>query len=359
MGCCYCTSCNTKLRFRSLDSIRLELTSLQKQGVAELRLLDRTFNFPPKRGTELLKLFRMEFPAMRFHLEIHPQFLEEEMKKELLGANPEQLHIEAGIQCLSENVQNAIGRRSRPEDALEGLRFLCGCPNFKTHADLLAGLPGQTAESLFRDVASLIQAGPAEIQLEVLKVLPGTPLRSQAEMFGLVYCPETPYDVMKTGTMSAKEILQIRLLSRLLDLTYNHPALHSIIRTAQEEDSEVIRSLLDFFIRNGLELKRLFDLKKRFLMLAEFFSAENYQKTNAELAFQWLCAGYPPGSGPGSRAEKTDAIPECAVLVCGVPGSKEERETKFWTLCGKDALFYFAFNRKYLFNRPAAIWRVK
>lgn len=355
MGCCYCTSCHTKVRYKSMDSIRRELSLLRSRGVSEIRLLDRTFNFPPERGTELLRIFRTEFPELRFHLEIHPRFLSDSLRMELRSANPEQLHIEAGIQSLDGIVQKEIGRSGEPEEALEGLRFLCRCPNFETHADLLAGLPGQTAESLFRDVATLMDAGPAEIQLEVLKVLPGTPLRIRAEELGIVYAPRTPYDVMKTETMSGKEILRIRLLSRLLDLTYNHPALHPVIRSACTENPDFLHSLLDFFLRNGLNLNRLFDLKKRFLILSDFFSQN--EKTRFELSLQWILAGYPAGTGPGALAEKTNDIPSTAVLLSGDPAARGERETKYLLLRRPQNTIYFAFNRKYAFNRPAAVWR--
>ena len=357
MGCCYCTSCRTKVRWKTLEAVRRELTLLRERGVSEIRLLDRTFNFPADRGTELLRIFRTEFPDLRFHLEIHPRFLEDSLRQELRAARPGQLHIEAGIQSLSENVQKAIGREGRPEEALDGLRFLCGCPNFETHADLLAGLPEQTAESLFLDVEALMDAGPAEIQLEILKVLPGTPLRARAGALGIVPAFGVPYDVMRTETMSGKEILRIRLLSRLLDLTYNHSALHTVIRTARKEVPEFLPGLLDFFLRNGLDLKRLFDLKKRFLILSEFFAQNRFEETRMELAFQWLLAGCPLDSGPGSAAEKSDGIPENALLLSGNPAAREERDTKFRLLRRTRDTLYFAFNRRYAFNRPAAVWR--
>ncbi len=356
MGCCYCTSCHMKVRWKTLETVRRELTLLRDRGVSEIRLLDRTFNFPPERGTELLRMFRTEFSDMRFHLEIHPCFLDGPLREELFSAMPGQLHIEAGIQSLSEKVQKAIGRGKSPGEALEGLRFLCRCPSFKTHADLLAGLPEQTAESLFHDAASLMDAGPAEIQLEILKVLPGTPLRTRAEALGIIHASCPPYDVMRTETMSGKEILRIRLLSRLLDLTYNHSALHTVIRSARKEMPEFLPCLLDFFLRNGLDLKRLFDLKKRFLILSEFFAQDCFEETRMELAFQWILAGYPLDLGPGSASEKSDGIPESAILLSGNAAAGGERDTKFRLLRRTKDTLYFAFNRKYAFNRPAAVW---
>ena len=357
MGCLYCTSGRTKLRFKSPDAVAEELAALHRRGIREVRLLDRTFNYPQERGIELLRLFRNNFPEMRFHLEIHPQFLNAGLRKELEAALPGQLHIEAGIQCLAGSVQNAIGRRSRPEDALDGLRFLCSCPNFETHADLLAGLPEQSPDHLFHDVSCLMEAGTAEIQLEVLKVLPGTPLRAQAGSLGLIFAPEPPYDVMQTNTMSTEDILLARKLSRLLDLTYNHPALRPVLRTIHAERPDFLPDFLQFFLSNGLDLKRLYDLKKRFLLLLDFLSGGNYKTAAEELAFQWIRSGYPPESGPGMTAVKTGKPPETAVLLEGDPASAKERETKYWLLPGRKATFYFAFHRKYAINRPAAVWK--
>lgn len=359
MGCLYCTSCRTELRFRSLEAVAEELNALQERGVREIRLLDRTFNFPMERGAKLLHLFRTRFPQMRFHLEIHPQFLNEELRQELAAANPGQLHIEAGIQTLNENVQNAIGRRCRTADALSGLRFLCGNPNFETHADLLAGLPGQTLGSLMEDVAQLMEIGPAEIQLEVLKVLPGTPLRACSDESGLVFSPETPYDVMRTAGMSTGDILTARQISRLLDLTYNHPALHPVILAARRRNPRLAAELLERFRGNGFNLNRLYDLKKRFLILADFFAESDSEAASEQLAVQWLSSGYPAGEGPGRRAERISGIPENAVLHSGDAASAGERGTKFWSIHGRETVHCFAFNRKFSANRPAAVWRIR
>ncbi len=357
MGCAYCTSCRTELRFKSLDAVAEELALLREKGVREIRLLDRTFNLPQERGAELLRLFRQDFPDLRFHLEIHPQYLNAAIRKELAEAPHGQLHLEAGVQSLEDDVQKAIGRNGRAEEVLSGLRFLCSCPNFETHADLLAGLPGQTMDSLFRDVSLLIGTGAAEIQLETLKVLPGTPLRSQAAEAGILFSPEAPYDVMRTGTMSAEDILLARKLSRLLDLTCNHPALHEVIRAVHREKEDFLPEFLSFFLSNGLDLKRIFDLKKRFLLVESYLSGRNWKLPREVLAYQWLRAGFPPEAGPGAAARKAERPPEDALLAEGDPASREERETRFLRLDCGDACFWFAFNRRYAINRPAGIWK--
>ncbi len=357
MGCLYCTSGNTKTRFKPLETVEKELTALRKRGVREIRILDRTFNLPQERCVRLLRLFRLSFPEIRFHLELHPQFLNETVRAELSFANPGQLHIEAGIQSLDPSVQKCIGRNSDTEKLADGLHFLCSCARlFETHADLLAGLPGQTFSRLIQDAETLMQIAPAEIQLEILKVLPGTPLRQQAEALGLTYAPAPPYDVMRTKDMTPQELLLTMKLSRLLDLTYNHPALHPVMLRL----NGTLRDLFRFFLENGLTIHRLYDLKKRFLLMTEFLQTFPCPDAEFELAYQWLLAGYPPEQTPfcppeRCGAEETEHLPLCS----GDAACLTEPETKLYKLNSKNrrTAAVTAFNRKYACNRPAAIWR--
>ena len=58
-------------------------------------MLDRTFNYNPRRAKELLRLFLEFSPDIRFHLEIHPALLSEELKEELKQLPAGLLHLEA------------------------------------------------------------------------------------------------------------------------------------------------------------------------------------------------------------------------------------------------------------------------
>ncbi len=348
MPCTYCTSSGVKQRYRELEQVREELTLLHEKGVREIRVLDRTFNLPQSRGAALLRLFG-EFPDIRFHMEIHPQFMGDELKACFRNAKKDQFHVEAGIQSLDPAVQNAIGRRSEVPAALAGLRFLASCDAFETHTDLLSGLPGQTLASLRQDIVTLLGVNPAEIQLEVLKILPGTPILKDLEKYDIVYSPAPPYDVMRTGTMSTKEILQARKLSRILDLFYNHKALHPVLHAAAPE--EFLR-LADRITEEDKDLNTLLDLKKRFLYLNGFFNDE----VQCVLALQWLLAGYPAAEGPGRMSETLSAIPADAEFLSGNPESRNHRESKFRTLRLKERIMYFAYNRNYSFNKPCGIW---
>lgn len=358
-GCSFCTSCHSAVRYKSLDAVRDELTQLHARKIRDVRLLDRTFNAPSGRCVSLLRLFREHFADMRFHLEIHPQLLSPDIRDELRLARSGQLHIEAGIQTLLPAALRKVGRLDQPERALDGLAFLCQCPGFATHADLLAGLPEQSYADVLHDVGRLVAIGPAEIQLEVLKILHGTPLREQAAAVGLRFSPEAPYDVIATNTMSAQELHRCRKLSRLLDTTYNHPALRDAFR-AIACTPDAIADMLAFMERQGLSLGPAPSLKKRFALLSAFLheqpAGEVRRRALDALAYNWLLWAFPPGDGPAQNAQPANELPEDAQCVYGDPSCRPQAGRRLWMLGTSTHNCWFLYDRAIAPNRAAAVF---
>lgn len=350
MGCKYCTSSNIPLRLKDLNDVKKEIELLQSKGIREIRLLDRTFNVPQSRGAALLKIFRENFADIEFHLEIHPQFLNDELKSEL--SNATNLHIEAGIQSFDENVQQAIGRNSKRDEVIDGIRFLTSCDKFETHVDLICGLPEQTLDSILSDTALLIRLEADEIQLETLKILHGTPLEKECKKYGIIHAPAAPYDVMQTKSFSASQILYARKLSRVLDLFHNHPVLRNVFRKLNFKNGNDVRIFLDFMIGLGIDIKQISDLKKRVIYLAEFIKKHSSSEAGFELAKVWISQGYPMNDIPFGTVEKfagelpADITPqEKAILY--------HRETKLWQLSCGESKMIFALNRHFKLNGAA------
>lgn len=308
-SCIFCTSARTKVRYKAIDDVRAELEALYERNIREIRILDRTFNLPDSRAAALVRLFRENFPQNHFHMEIHPAFIGEQLRKELALAPIGTLHLEAGIQSLAPDVMNAIGRGDAPSQVLEGLSFLCSLENIEVHTDLLAGCPCQTYASLRSNLADIIKIGPAEIQLEVLKVLHGTALHDNAPALGIAYSPLPPYDVIKTPTMSIHDMRRARLLSRMTDLFYNCKALRKAFAQLAKED--FLESFLDYIVAKGFSTGPAPQLKQRFLWLYEFAG------TSDELACSWLNEAFPIGQGPATKSCFVSSMPENAVHIYG------------------------------------------
>ena len=154
-------------------------------------------------------------------------------------------------------------------DALKGLKFLCSLPNMETHADLIAGLPLYHLYEIFEDVYTLAGYNAGEIQLESLKLLPGTEMRQRAEELGIRYSPFPPYEVLETNEISVGELQTARRLSRLLDAFYNTPAWHTLTRELILNDKDFLHNLLKYLIQVNL-IDQPMSLEKRGLILYEY-----------------------------------------------------------------------------------------
>ena len=306
--CAFCVSGGEKpVRTLDIDTIRRRLEVIHEHGIKNVRVLDRTFNYQPKRARALLELFTEFAPDIRFHLEIHPALLSEELMCLLKQLPTGLLHLEAGIQSLHEEVLRVSRRAGKLADALKGLSFLCSLSNMETHADLIAGLPLYRLMDIFDDVRKLAEIGAGEIQLESLKLLPGTEMRNRAEQLGIRYSPFPPYEVLQTNEISTSELQTARLLSRLLDGFYNAPAWRGLTRTLILHDRNFLTDFLNHLIACNL-IEQPMSLEKRGLILYDYCK-QNYPLLQTEASVAWIEAGMSLKKAPAERVRTKRVTP--------------------------------------------------
>ena len=306
--CAFCVSGGEKpVRTLSMEAIRQRLEIIHQHGIKNVRVLDRTFNFNPRRAKELLQLFLEFHPHIRFHLEIHPALLSEDLKAELQQLPEGLLHLEAGIQSLREPVLEKCKRLGKLNDALEGLQFLCSLDNMETHADLIAGLPLYRLNEIFEDIRILAEFQAGEIQLESLKLLPGTDMRRRANELGIQYSPMPPYEVLRTEDITPEELQVARRLSRLLDAFYNTPAWQSLTRELILNDTTFLHHFLDYLTEANL-IDQPMSLEKRGLVLYEYCKKHrpDYQ---IKASIAWIEAGMSLKKQPAERVKTKHQIP--------------------------------------------------
>ena len=306
--CAFCVSGGEKpVRVLSIDTIRDRLQTIHKQGIRDVRVLDRTFNFNPKRAKALLNLFLEFHPHMRFHLEIHPALITDELKNELQQLPQGLLHLEAGIQSLREDVLQKCLRIGKLSSALDGLQFLCSLNNMETHADLIAGLPLYRLEEIFEDIHTLAQYHAGEIQLESLKLLPGTEMRRKAEELGIRYSPLPPYEVLQTNEITTDELQVARRLSRLLDAFYNTPAWQDLTRQLILEVDGFLHHFLEYLTQANL-IDNPMSLERRGLVLYQYIK-EYHPLYLTQASMAWIEAGMSLKKQPAERVKTKHQTP--------------------------------------------------
>lgn len=324
-GCLFCTSRQTGIRRHSLARVRTDLEVIRRHGVPQVRVLDRTFNEDADRVLSLVRIFRDEFPEIRFHLEIDPARVSDRLADEMAAAGVGRFHLEAGVQSLDEAVYAQIGRQSTARRTREGLQRLCSRPELEVHVDLIAGLPGGTLASLVADVEALIRLEPREIQLERLKLLPGTPLAGTPERWGLVAEEGPPYGILVTPDMSGEDLRAADELRWFLDWCYNAASLRPVVISALANDSAFVARLLaserEFL---GAPLRP--PLEARFRMLHRVLVGCGNPAARA-LEWEWIRRGFSLRHGLCPAEPWKRDLPAGAVLV---EGDSERPTSRRW-----------------------------
>ena len=305
--CAFCVSGGEKpVRYQSLEQVAARLENIHTHGIKDIRVLDRTFNYDVVRACEMLDLFTQYEGRMRFHLEIHPSLLSETLKAKLSALPQGLLHLEAGIQSLDSKVLEESGRKGSLKSSLDGLAYLCSLDNIETHADLIAGLPSYTLQMLYSDIMTLMKTGVDELQLESLKVLPGTQFRMNADELGLRFAPLPPYEILKTGTMSPSDLKMAMNLSRTVDFYYNCKAWQSTFRNIVMSDEEFLMSFTRH-LKDIMVLDSPLSLERRGVILYEYCKTHRPDML-PEISVAWIMAGCSLKKEPAGHITKIKNI---------------------------------------------------
>lgn len=330
-GCLFCTSGRGgRPRLFPEERSRRELAAAAARGVADMRILDRTFNDDDARAARLLCSFLNDYPAQRFHLELHPGRLGPECRRVLAAAPPGRLHLEVGLQTTHPEALRACGRGRHPEADWEGLVFLRGLPGVVLHVDLLAGLPQLPAAAVEADVRRLVNLGVDEMQLETVKVLPGTALAARAATLGVTFAPDPPYEVLATSHCPAAELLRLGEWSGLLDNYYNPPALRPALRLLVAGHGAEVLGRLHARVQSWGGCAPGIALERRFKELAGLAAELGHAAARLALARSWLQAGYSPANCPAAEVQPWKGpLPPAVLAACPGPPAATAR---FWYL---------------------------
>ncbi len=211
-ACDFCLSAlDAGVRNFPEEKVHAALQRLLDRGCLQFRFVDRSFNLGGARAQRLLTLFHEQLqPGMRLHFEMTPDGLTPALRAGILRFPPGVLHIETGVQSFNTEVLRRVGRQCDSEAVAEGITWLTHTARAKVHADLIAGLPGETLAEFTAGFNRLFKLGPAEIQIGVLKLLHGAPLKRHIIPYGMRFRENPPYDVLETTTITAEQLDDVR-----------------------------------------------------------------------------------------------------------------------------------------------------
>lgn len=222
-SCEFClSSLDVPVRAFPLPAFLKAMQDLLDRGARHFKFVDRTFNLNVKTGRAILDFFYERYvPGLFLHFELIPDRLPETLREPISRFPAGALQFEIGIQTFNEEVAERIHRRQNYAQLDDNFRFLRHQTKAYLHADLIAGLPGETLESFAAGFDRLIALEPHEIQVGILKRLRGTPIVRHDVEWQMVYNPQPPYELLQNRCIDFEAMQRIRRFARIWNLVAN------------------------------------------------------------------------------------------------------------------------------------------
>ncbi len=287
-ACSYClSSVERGMVWKELAEVEAELAMILAHRPEIIKFVDRTFNARPERALAIWRFLAPRVGATVCHFEMAPDLFTEEMFAFLADLPPGVFQFELGIQSTNPATLARVNRRMDVAQAGENIRRLAALGNLHLHADLILGLPGETA-ALFKDsLRAVFAMGPHQIQMGLLKVLPGTAISGEA---GLLHAQRPPYEVLATDVLDPAALAQLYWFGECVETFHNNryfPSLFAYLRAGGEDIAAFFAGLLalcrerDFFNRAATQ-----DL------LCELLVVYTMRREDAPLIREILCADW-------------------------------------------------------------------
>jgi radical SAM superfamily enzyme YgiQ (UPF0313 family) len=244
-GCEFCLSAlDHGVRRFPTAPLLAALERLWHRGLRRFRFVDRTFNRSDAEMRPLLDFFLGRPGDDWFvHLELVPTRLTPWARDALRRFPPGTLQLEVGVQTFDDTVARRINRPQRAEVVRETLRFLRRETHAHLHTDLIVGLPGEDLAGVARSFDELYAHAPHEIQVGMLKRLPGAPLARHDHAFAMRYDAAPPYQVLETSTLDGETVARMARFARYWDRLGNSGRLRQTLPLLLDGGSAFARFL--------------------------------------------------------------------------------------------------------------------
>lgn len=222
-SCSYClSSIDKKLRFRDLELVKKELQFFLDHRVPQVKFVDRTFNCKHEHAMTIWKyILEHDNGVTNFHFEISADLLQEEEMELMSQMRPGLIQLEIGVQSTNPETIRAIHRHMDLKKLEHCVNRVHSFRNIHQHLDLIAGLPYEDYDTFHQSFNDVYRMKPDQLQLGFLKVLKGSLMQKEAEVYGIVYKEKEPYEVLSTNWLTYGEVLKLKMVESMVEVYYN------------------------------------------------------------------------------------------------------------------------------------------
>jgi len=300
--CSYClSSLDKRVHNRDLEIVFKDLKHLAHSGAKTVKLVDRTFNLQEKRARDIIDYWCSLPTECCLHGEMVADIISDDFLTYLASVPTGRLQFEIGIQSTNSRSLQAVNRKMDWQRVQEVIKKLVTADNIHIHLDLLVGLPYEDLLAFRQSFNDVYHLQPHHLQIGMLKILPGTQMKEQADAWAYQYASFSPYELVANPWLTAIEVVKLHHLAETVEKLHNH-----IKMVAAHE-----------------------------LMLGLYPSAYDYWSELSELAWQ---------SGLLQRAQKHDVwafLPIALAQQHGDEVAAQVEEQIHWALLMKERRYHF------------------
>ncbi len=310
--CEFClSSLDVPVRQFPLDEFLASMQSLLDREVRQFKFVDRTFNLNLMVARRILGFFLERWtPGLFVHFEMVPDRLPAELRELIARFPAGALQFEVGIQTFEPAVEKLVSRRQDHGRLEDNLRWLRASTGVHVHADLIAGLPGETLTTFAEGFDRLLGLGPQEIQVGILKRLRGTPIIRHDAGYAMLYNPAPPYEVLSTRDLDFATLARLRRFGGFWDLFGNSGHFAATLPLLWEDGVspfERFMAFADWLHANGGKTSGIARQRQYDFLARHLLTVRGIPET---IVNERLARDQSPRRKPGTDAETATALPE-------------------------------------------------
>lgn len=245
-NCSYCLSSLEKgVRYFSDEYVNSVFDYILNNEFKCIKFLDRTFNVNPNRFLKICKILEKTSNTYQFEIEAE-LFNEDVMNYFINEVTPNKFRLEIGIQSLMDKAIEAVNRKQNNDKLINIIKSINNGNRVVIHVDLIAGLPYETLDIFKETFNKTFLLLCDELQLGFLKLLRGTKIRNEYELYDYKFSDFAPYEVKSNKFINEKEMNIIHECENGLEWLWNHKRGISLMNHLIKD--KVIDNYFDFFV---------------------------------------------------------------------------------------------------------------
>ena len=237
---CYESKGEKKISYFPIERLEKEIELFAKKKIAQVFVLDPTYNASKERAMKMLKMIQKKVPGVFFYFEARAEFIDREIAR---AFSKIPCCVQFGLQSSNPAVLKKVHRTLDKKQFARNIGFL-NETGVTFGFDLIYGLPGDNFFGFKESIDFALALYPNNLELFRLSVLPGTNLCDDAPGYGMVWESDTPYHVIRTPEFSESDLAKAEKLAKATNLFYTQgravPWFNSVLFVLKEKPSDFL-----------------------------------------------------------------------------------------------------------------------